>query len=106
MPEFYLIPKRLARKAPALSSSAQWVEAAVFRFIFALMRKLSLNLALQLSAFAFGLGSVYSDKASKAHTNLAIAFPESSPEWRGRTTKKIFRCLGYSAAELLKLEQI
>ena len=76
MPEFYLIPKRLARKAPALSSSAQWVEAAVFRFIFALMRKLSLNLALQLSAFAFGLGSVYSDKASKAHTNLAIAFPD------------------------------
>jgi KDO2-lipid IV(A) lauroyltransferase len=106
MPEFYLIPKRLARKAPALSSSAQWVEAAVFRFIFALMRKLSLNLALQLSAFAFGLGSVYSDKASKAHTNLAIAFPDSSPEWRGQTTKKIFRCLGYSAAELLKLEQI
>lgn len=106
MPEFYLIPKRLARKAPVLASIAQWIEAAAFRFIFALMRKLTLEHALRLSAFTFGLASVYSDKASKAHTNLAIAFPDSSPEWRGRTTKKIFRCLGYSAAELFKLEQI
>jgi KDO2-lipid IV(A) lauroyltransferase len=106
MPEFYLIPKRLARKAPVLASIAQWIEAAVFRFIFALMRKLSLELALQLSAFTFGLGSVYSDKADKARTNLAIAFPDSSSEWREQTTKKIFRHLGYSAAELIKLEQI
>ena len=106
MPEFYLIPKRLARKAPVLASAAQWVEAAVFRFIFALMRKLSLGLALRLSAFTFGLGSAYSDKADKARTNFAIAFPDSSREWRERTTKKVFRYLGYSAAELLKLEQI
>ena len=106
MPEFYLIPKRLARKAPFLASSAQWVEAAVFRFIFWLMRKLSLGLALRLSAFTFGLGSAYSDKADKARTNFAIAFPDSSPEWREQTTKKVFRYLGYSAAELLKLEQI
>ncbi|MDG2047093.1 MAG: lysophospholipid acyltransferase family protein [Halioglobus sp.] len=106
MPEFYLIPKRLARKAPILTSIAQWVEAAVFRFILALMHKLSLELALRLSAFTFGLGGIYSDKADKARTNLAIAFPNRSLEWRNQATKEIFRHLGCSAAELIKLEQI
>ena len=106
MPEFYLIPKRLARKAPALVALAQWSEASIFRLIFWVMRKLSLAKAAQLSAFTFGLGSRYSDKADKAHTNLAIAFPDSSSEWRDQTTKQIFRHLGCSAAELIKLEQI
>ena len=106
MPEFYLIPKRLARKAPALATIAQWSEALAFRFIFWAMRKLSLAHAVQLSAFSFGCGSRYSDKADKARTNLAIAFPDSSPEWRDQTTKQIFRHLGCSAAELIKLEQI
>ena len=106
MPEFYLIPKRLARRAPALAAIAQWTEATVFRIVFWLMRKLTLEHALTLSAFSFELGSGYSDKADKARTNLAIAFPDSSSKWRDRTTKKIFRHLGYSAAELVKLEQI
>jgi Kdo2-lipid IVA lauroyltransferase/acyltransferase len=106
VPEFYLVPKRLARKAPILVSIAQWLEGAVFRFIFWLMRKLSVEHALQLSAFAFGLVGPRSDKAEKARENLAIAFPEQSEEWREQTTRQIFRHLGYSAAELIKLEQI
>ena len=106
MPEFYLVPKRLARKAPILVAIAQRVEGAVFRFIFWLMRKLSVERALQLSAFAFGLVGPGSDKADKARENLAIAFPDRSAEWREQTTRQIFRHLGYSAAELIKLEQI
>ncbi|MCB1689036.1 MAG: lysophospholipid acyltransferase family protein [Halioglobus sp.] len=106
MPEFYLIPKRLARKAPILAAATQRVEAAVFRSIFWLMSKLSIEHALRLSAFAFGLVGSVSDKAAKARENLAIAFPDKSPEWREQTTRQIFRHLGYSAAELLKLEQI
>ncbi len=106
MPEFYLIPKRLARKAPFLVAIAQWLEGAVFRGVFWLMRKLSVEHALQLSAFAFGLVGPRSDKAEKARGNLAIAFPERSQEWREQTTRQIFRHLGYSTAELIKLEQI
>ncbi len=104
MPEFYLVPKRLARKAPILVAIAQRIEATVFRFVFWLMRKLSVERALQLSAFAFGLVGPHSDKAEKARENLAIAFPERSQEWREQTTRQIFRHLGYSAAELIKLE--
>lgn len=106
MPEFYLVPKRLARKAPLLVAVAQRLEAALFRAIFWLMHKLSLERALQLSAFTFGLVGSFSDKAAKARDNLAIAFPDKSPQWRDQTTRQIFRHLGYSAAELLKLQQI
>ena len=106
MPQFYLVPKQLARKAPFLVSIAQWIEGAAFRFIFWLMRKLSLERALQLSAFAFGLVGPHSDKAKKARDNLAIAFPDRSEEWREQTAREIFRHLGYSVVELIKLEQI
>lgn len=106
MPEFYLVPKRLARKAPILVAIAQRIEGAIFRFIFWLMRKLSVEHALQISAVAFGLVGPRSDKAEKARENLAIAFPNHSQEWREQTTRQIFRHLGYSAAELIKLEQI
>ena len=106
MPQFYFIPKRLARKAPFLVSMAQWVEAWGFRFIFWLMRRLSVERARGVSAFAFGLVGPLSDKAKKAKINLAIAFPDASEEWREQTMRKIFRSLGDSAAELIKLEQI
>ncbi|MCB1704311.1 MAG: lysophospholipid acyltransferase family protein [Halioglobus sp.] len=106
MPEFYLVPKRLARKAPRLAAFTQRAEAALFRFIFWLMRKLSIDQAMRLSAAVFGLVGSLSDKAAKARDNLAIAFPDKSPQWREQTTREIFRHLGYSAAELLKLQQI
>jgi Kdo2-lipid IVA lauroyltransferase/acyltransferase len=106
VPEFYLVPKRLARKAPALVALAQRVEGAAFRFVFWFMRKLSIERALQLSAFVFGLASSRSDKADKARENLAIAFPDRSAQWREQTTRQIFRYLGISAAELIKLEDI
>mgnify|MGYP001822390311 FL=1 len=106
MPEFYLVPKRLARKAPVLVKITQWIEARVFRFIFWLMRRLSVEHALRLSGFVFGLVGPYSDKATKARDNLRIAFPDRSEEWREQTTRQIFRHLGYSLAELIKLEQI
>lgn len=106
MPEFYLIPKRLARKAPRLVTLVQSIEAMSFRSAFWLIRKLSIERALALSGFIFELAGPRSDKAKKARDNLAIAFPERSEEWREQTTRQIFRHLGYSAAELIKLEQI
>jgi KDO2-lipid IV(A) lauroyltransferase len=106
VPQFYFIPKRLARKAPLLVKMAQGLEAIGFRFIFWLMRRLSVERARRLSAFAFGLVGPHSDKAKKAKLNLAIAFPESTESWREQTTREIFRSLGESAAELIKLEEI
>jgi KDO2-lipid IV(A) lauroyltransferase len=106
VPEFYLIPKRLARKAPLLTSVVQSVEAAVFRSTFWLIRKLSVDHALRVAGFAFSLIGPLSGKADKARENLAIAFPDRSEEWRRRTTRQIFRYIGVSLAELIKLDQI
>ena len=106
MPEFYLVPKRLARKAPVLVQAAQKIEALFFRAIFAFVHWLSLENALRLSGFAFGLVGPMSDKAAKARDNLAVAFPEKSEAWREQTARNIFRHLGYSAAELIKLDDI
>ena len=106
MPEFYLVPKKLARKAPVLVTITQKVEAAFFHGIFWLLRRLSTERALQISGAAFRLVGPMGDKAQKARDNLAIAFPDKSEEWRDHTVKEIFRHLGYSAAELIKLEQL
>jgi KDO2-lipid IV(A) lauroyltransferase len=106
VPQFYLIPKKLARKAPVLVRIAQWVEARFFACIFWCMRKLSLEHASRLAAFSFGLVGPLGDKAAKAKTNLGIAFPEQSEEWRDQTARQIFRYLGVSATELIKLEDI
>lgn len=106
MPQFYLLPKKLARKAPFLATAVQWLEARLFAFLFWLMRRLSLEQASRISALAFGLVGPFGDKADKARTNLAIAFPDSSEEWREQTTRQIFRYLGISATELIKLEDI
>jgi KDO2-lipid IV(A) lauroyltransferase len=106
VPQFYLIPKKLARRAPVLVTIAQWLEARAFALMFWLIRWLSLEQASRLTAFGFGLVGPYGDKADKARINLSIAFPDQNQEWREHTTKQIFRYLGVSAAELLKLDDI
>jgi KDO2-lipid IV(A) lauroyltransferase len=106
VPDFYFIPKRLARKTPGLAAVAQRVEASGFRLLFWLIQRLPLEAACRVAGFAFGLVGPHTDKARKAHDNLAIAFPESSEQWRKQTVKEIFRYLGYSAVELLKLDQV
>ncbi len=106
MPEFYLVPKRLARKAPFLVSLAHKVEAGFFHGIFWLLRHLSMESAMGISGAAFRFLGPLGDKAQKANANLAIAFPDQSEEWRERTVREIFRHLGYSAVELVKLRQI
>ncbi|MEJ2530488.1 MAG: lysophospholipid acyltransferase family protein [Halioglobus sp.] len=106
MPEFYLIPKRLARKAPFLVTLSQRLEGAIFRSIFWVLRRLSLERASAIAAAAFGLVGPHTDKARKAEGNLAIAFPESTPEWRRQTVRQIFRNLGIAAVELVKMDQI
>jgi len=106
VPQFYLIPKRLARRAPVLVRIAQWLEALGFRLVFRLMRWLSLERATALAGSLFALVGPHTDKARKALDNLAIAFPDSTEAWRQQTMVEIFRALGHSAAELIKLEDI
>lgn len=106
MPEFYLVPKGLVRRLPWLTRLTHRLEAGIFHGVFWLIRRLSLERALGLSGALFYLAGRLSDKRRKADANLAIAFPDKDAAWRRRTTRGIFRHLGYSVVELIKLDQI
>ena len=106
MPEYYLVPKRAARAWPWLGRTVQWIEARAFQFIFWLIDRLSAERASAWGAAIFGRLGPFGDKARKADINLSIAFPDKSEAWRRDVVRGIFRSLGKSAAELLKLQQI
>ena len=106
MADTYLIPKQLARKSPALVKWVQRFEAAIFAALFWLLQKMSLEHGSKLAGAFFGTVGSLSRKADKPRNNLAIAFPDSTPQWRERTTRGIFRHVGIAAVELAKLEQI
>jgi KDO2-lipid IV(A) lauroyltransferase len=106
VPEYYLVPKRTARAWPWLGRAVQWLEARLFQGLFWLIGRLSPERASAWGAALFGALGPFGDKARKADANLAIAFPERSDAWRRQTVRGIFRSLGKSAAELIKLDQI
>lgn len=106
MPQYYLIPKRLARAAPALERAAQWLEARGLQFVFWLMRKLSFKRASQLSASLFAAIGPHTDKAKKVRVNLAIALKDRTEDERELITRGIFRSLGLAAAELIKMPEV
>lgn len=106
MPQYYLIPKRLARSAPWLGKSVQWLEGQFFRLLFWSLQQLSLQRAGAIAGSLFAALGRWTDKASKADTNLAIAFPEMDLQQRRALTREIFYSLGMSSAELIQLPKI
>ncbi|MDJ0877012.1 MAG: lysophospholipid acyltransferase family protein [Halieaceae bacterium] len=106
MPEYYLVPKRAARAWPWLGRCVQWLEARIFNTVFWLLDRLSPERASAWGAALFGWLGPYGDKARKADINLSIAFPDRDQAWRDEKVRGIFRSLGKSAAELIKLGQI
>jgi KDO2-lipid IV(A) lauroyltransferase len=106
MSEYYLIPKRVARRAPWLAAIARRVEGGVFRLVFWLLRLMPLAAANAFAGALFAAVGPRSGKGRKAQDNLAIAFPERDEHWRRTTAREIFRHLGYAAVELVKLDQI
>lgn len=106
MAQYYLIPKSLATRFPPLGRLAQQIEARLFQALFWCVQRLSPEHATQVARALFGRFGPLSEKAGKADANLAVAFPERDARWRRDTVREIFRSLGESAAELIKLEQI
>ena len=106
MAKFYLLPRSLAARFPRLARIVQIIEARSVQVLFWCMQRLSPERATGLARAVFGLFGPLSERARKADRNLAVAFPERDADWRRDTVREIFRSLGESAAELIKLEQI
>lgn len=106
MPEYYLVPKKLARVVPAIGRASVWLEARFFRFLFWILGSLSVEHASKVAAAVVGLIGPSTAQARKVKANLAIAFPDWNDQALRRTTKGIFRQLGISIAELVKMATI
>ena len=106
MAQYYLVPKPLAERFPALGHAARALEAALLKGLFWCVQRLKPEQATRVTGALFATIGPWTHKARKADTNLAIAFPERDAAWRRRTVKEVFRSLGMAAAELLKLEQL
>lgn len=106
MPEYYLVPKKVARAIPALGRASIWLEAQLFRFLFWVLGQLSVERASSVAAAVVGLIGPHTSLARNVHGNLAVAFPDWDEQDLRRTTKGIFRQLGMAAAELTNMDKI
>ena len=106
MPEYYLVPKKLARAVPAIGRAAVWLEARFFRSLFWIFNSLSVERASAVAAAVVGIVGPHTSQARKVMGNLGIAFPDWNEQDLRRTTKGIFRQLGVSIAELVKMRTI
>ena len=106
MPEYYLVPKKVARAVPALGRASIWLEAQLFRFLFWVFGQLSVERASSVAAAIVGLIGPHTSLARNVHDNLAVAFPDWDEQDLRRTTKGIFRQLGMAVAELSNIDKI
>jgi KDO2-lipid IV(A) lauroyltransferase len=106
VPEYYLVPKKIARSVPALGRALVWLEAQLFRFLFWFLRRLSVERASSVAAAIVGLIGPHTSLARNVSGNLAVAFPEWSEQNLRHTTRGVFRQLGMAIAELANMDKI
>ena len=106
MPEYYLVPRKVARAIPALGRASIWLEAQLFRLLFWIFEQLSVERASALAAGIVGLVGPHMSQARKVHGNLAVAFPDWDKQDLRSTTRGIFRQLGMAIAELANMDKI
>jgi KDO2-lipid IV(A) lauroyltransferase len=106
VPEYYLVPKKVARAVPLLGRALIWLEAQLFRFLFWVLGLLSVERASSVAAAIVGLIGPHTSVARTVHGNLAVAFPDWNEQDLRRTTRGVFRQLGMAVAELTKMDKI
>jgi len=106
VPEYYLVPKKVARAVPLLGRASVWLEAQLFRFLFWVLGQLSVERASSVAAAIVGLIGPRTSVARTVRGNLAIAFPDWDEQALRRTTRGVFRQLGMAVAELATMDKI
>lgn len=101
MPQYYLLPKSLGKRWPALRNAAWWLEGRFFGTLLGLADRLPPERAGRLLAALFGWIGPHTAKAGKVNTNLRFVCPGAGPRERRVMVKQVFRNLGFATAELL-----
>jgi KDO2-lipid IV(A) lauroyltransferase len=106
MPEYYLVPKKVARALPALGNLVRWLEAGVIRLLLWILRRFSLERSSRLAAAVVGAVGPRTFLEGKVRNNLAVAFPDWDSQQLRRVTRGVFRQLGMAVAELANIDRI
>jgi KDO2-lipid IV(A) lauroyltransferase len=106
VPEYYLVPKKIARAVPALGRALIWLEGQLFRFLFRVLGWLSVERASSVAAAIVGLIGPHTYLARIVYGNLAVAFPDRDAQDLRNTVKGVFRQLGMAIAELASMDKI
>lgn len=106
MPQYYLLPKSLVKRWPALRNAAWWLEGRFFGALLGLAAQLSPETAGRLLARLFGWFGPHTAKAAKVEANLRFICPEADARERRAMVKQVFRNLGLAVAELLSVPKL
>lgn len=106
MPQYYLLPKSLVKRWPALRDAAWWLEGRFFGAVLGLAGRLSPETAGRLLARLFGWLGPHTAKAAKVEANLRFVCPEAGARERRAMVKQVFRNLGLAVAELLSAPKL
>jgi KDO2-lipid IV(A) lauroyltransferase len=90
----------------ALINIRHLVEYALLRVVIGLVRLLPLDMARELMAKAWRLLAPYGRRHARALENLAIAFPEKTPQEREAIAMQMWSNLGRVMAETMLLDRI
>jgi len=106
VPQYYLLPKSLVKRWPALRDAAWWLEGRFFGAVLGLAGRLSPETAGRLLARLFGWIGPHTAKAAKVEANLRFVCPEAGARERRAMMKQVFRNLGLAVAELLSVPKL
>lgn len=107
MPKYYLLPKRLAKRAPWTQQPVWLLEALVFYSLYGLVRLMPFSLAAALLARLFGTLGYHNDKKRRVvERNLKIVLPQADAAERDSYVRQVFRTTGLAAAELFLLDRL
>lgn len=107
MPQYYLLPKRLAKRAPWTRQPVWLLEAAFFHLLLHLCRRFSFPTAVGLLTRLFGsIGYRNEKKRRLVRRNLEFALPELDPAAREQVVREVFRTTGRIVAELFFLDRL
>lgn len=107
MPQYYLLPKRLAKKVPATRKPVWLLEAALLRSLITMVRLLPFSAAAGLLAWLFGIMVYRNAKKRKVvRRNLSFVKPDLSREELEPLVKEVLRSTGLAAAELFLADKV
>src|SRR5215468_1229709 len=91
---------------PYLQNARYWLEYLLLRLVVGLVRAAPIDVGVNVSGKIWRLLAPYDRRHTRSLQNLAIAFPEKSPQERAHIALEMWENLGRVMAETMQLDRI